>query len=363
MLKVRLAWDNQNNAFRDATTKNVLGSSRAGNAAVQVSLLAWMFVFTAVVTSTPAGAQDSANIQFNQSSTSVAVFDFLEITARVKAAASGNPFIDASLSGDFATKGSAGSTHIDGFCDSADGSLFRIRFMPSKAGAYDFHLILKSGSQSEQFAGKFQAVDEHRRGPIRADTSYPWHFVWEGTGEHYFFNGTTAYWLMGWREESTIQYSIDRLARLKVNRMRVAVAGRSSTFYGEPVMIGPRWTYFLEPWPAEHADDFRHPGFDYSHFNVAYWQKFDRMLSYARDKGVIISLVIDMNDSGVHLAAGSGDERRFIRYAAARFGAYSNITWDLGDEWRDSAMRSGLMTQAPCSNNGIPITTSQAAIP
>jgi hypothetical protein len=39
-----------------------------------------------------------------------------------------------------------------------------------------------------------------------------------------------------------------------------------------------------------------------------------------------------MNDSRVHPAAGSEDERRFIRYAVARFGAFSNITWDLGDD-------------------------------
>jgi hypothetical protein len=39
-----------------------------------------------------------------------------------------------------------------------------------------------------------------------------------------------------------------------------------------------------------------------------------------------------MNDSRFHPAVGSADERRFIRYAIARFGAFSNITWDLGDD-------------------------------
>jgi hypothetical protein len=61
------------------------------------------------------------------------------------------------------------------------------------------------------------AADQHRRGALRIDPAYPWHFIWEGTGEHYFFNGTTAYWLVGWRDEPPIQYCIDRLARLKVN--------------------------------------------------------------------------------------------------------------------------------------------------
>jgi hypothetical protein len=55
---------------------------------------------------------------------------------------------------------------------------------------------------------------------------------------------------------------------------------------------------------------------------------------------VIISLVLDMNDGHVHPVAGSADEYRFIRYAVARFGAFSNITWDLGDDlngYRDDA--------------------------
>ncbi len=45
-----------------------------------------------------------------------------------------------------------------------------------------------------------------------------------------------------------------------------------------------------------------------------------------------ISLVLDMNDSVVHPEAGSEDERRFIRYAVNRFSAFSNITWDMGDD-------------------------------
>ena len=64
------------------------------------------------------------------------------------------------------------------------------------------------------------------------------------------------------------------------------------------------------------------------------------MLRFARDRDMIISLVLDMNDSRVHPAAGSDDEHRFIRYAIARFAAFSNITWDLGDDldqYRDEA--------------------------
>ncbi len=277
-------------------------------------------------------AQGPAAIVFTQSAVQIGVFDFVEVTASLPAAVAGNPFTDSSITGDFQPTGSAIRTPVEGFCDSADGTLYRIRFMPSKSGAYTFHVSLKAGSATQAYSGTFTAIDQHRRGPLRVDQAYPWHFIWEGTGEHYFSNGTTAYWLVGWRDERTIEYSIDRLAALKVNRMRVSLAGRESVFFGEPVMIGANWTVFLAPWPAAKADDFSHPGFDYSRFNTPYWQKYERMLKMARERNMVISVVLDMGDSGVHMAAGSDDERRYIRYAVARLGSFSNITWDLGDD-------------------------------
>ncbi len=277
-------------------------------------------------------AEDSGAVVFTQSAPQVAVFDFIEVTAKLPAGAAPNPFTDASISGDFEPATSADQIPVEGFCDSPDGTLYRIRFMPSKSGSYAFHVNFKAGATTKSFSGTFAAVDQRRRGPLRVDPAYPWHFVWEGTGEHYFFNGTTAYWLLGWRDERTIQYSIDRLAALKVNRMRVALAGREKVFFGEPVMVGPNWTVFLTPWPAARADDFSHPEFDYSRFDVLYWQKFERMLKFARDRNMVISVLLDMGDSGVHTVAGSDDERRYIRYAVARLASFSNITWDLGDD-------------------------------
>ena len=45
-----------------------------------------------------------------------------------------------------------------------------------------------------------------------------------------------------------------------------------------------------------------------------------------------ISVILDIADGQIHLTPGSEDERRYIRYAAARLAAFSNITWDLGDD-------------------------------
>lgn len=273
-----------------------------------------------------------SHVSFAQSSQTVDAYDFVEITANVALPRAANPFADSDFDGSFESQDGTKHWNVQGFCDSENGSIFRIRFMPPSPGDYKYSVRYKQGWSTKSFSGTFHASDGHRRGPIRVDSKNPWHFVWEGSGEHYFFNGTTAYWLMGWNDEKVIQSSLDRLHQLKINRIRVTVAGRSNLLYGEPVITDSNWTLFLTPWPAKQPDDSYHPGFDYSRFDVAYWQKFDRALKYARDRDIIISLVWDMNDGRVHPAAFSSDERRFILYMVARFGAYSNITWDLGDD-------------------------------
>src|ERR1035437_4934886 len=274
-----------------------------------------------------------ADVSFSKPVAQVARFDFVEISATASKPDAGNPFVDASLAGTLETADGSHHWAVDGFCDSADGSVFRIRFMAPLAGDYKYSVTFKQGGFTKTSSGTFRAVEAEKRGLLGVDPAYPWHFIWQGTGEHFFFNGTTAYWLVGFRDDHTIQYSLDRLHRLKVNRLRVTIAGReASTYFGEPIMNGAAWTALIAAWQAQTPDDPLHPGFDYNRFNVPYWQKFDRMLQYARDRDMNISLVLDMGDSRVHPVAGGEDEHRFIRYAVNRFSALSNITWDLGDD-------------------------------
>ena len=272
------------------------------------------------------------HVSFAQSTRQVEVYDFVEVTAGVSWPQAANPFTDAALSGWFETADGSRRWPVEGFCDAENGGVFRLRFMPPVAGDYRFDVEYRQGSGASRWSGSFQAADARRRGPIRVDANYPWHFVWEGTGEHYFFNGTTAYWLAGWTDEKVIAAALDRLHARKINRLRVTLSGRADKYYGEPVMVGQNWTFYVTPWPAKLAEDVYHPGFDYTRFYLPYWQKFERMVRLARDRDMVISVVLDMNDSRVHPAADSEDERRFLRYAVARLAAYSNVTWDLGDD-------------------------------
>jgi hypothetical protein len=170
---------------------------------------------------------------------------------------------------------------------------------------------------------------------IDVDSEYPWHFIWKGTGEHYFLNGTTAFLLMGWDDEKIIRESLSRFHSLSINRVRVLLDGRTDHFWTEPIKPGRGFHAHLNPWVAKRPDDIAQPGFDYTQFNVEYWKKFERMLKFAREKNIIVSIILGWNDTRIHPMAGSEDERRYIRNAVARLAAYSNVTWDLGDDLDD----------------------------
>lgn len=272
------------------------------------------------------------SVSFEQSAARIESYDFVELVVKVEQPDAGNPFVDATLTGSFGRTGAGGEKSIVGFCDSADGSVFRIRFMPDAPGDYTYSVTYRQGGYAESYDGKFQATAGGRRGPIRVDPNYRWHFIWEGTGEHYFFNGTTAFWLMGWREDRIVNYSIERLHRLKVNRIRVLLAGAADIAWGDAIMAGQNFTFFLRPWIARRPESLADPGIDFARFNIPYWQKWDRMLRFARDRDVVVSVILDISTHAAQPPAGSEDERRYIRYAVARLSAFSNITYDLGDD-------------------------------
>ncbi|MEJ2010464.1 MAG: DUF5060 domain-containing protein [Acidobacteriota bacterium] len=272
------------------------------------------------------------NVSFSQSASSVNAYDFVEVTVSISSPDVKDCFTGASLEGHF-QKESGPTLHVDGFCDSGDGSIFRIRFMPESPGRYSYSIVYRQGAFTRTHNGEFTATDGHRRGIVRVDPKYPWHFIWSGTGEHYFWNGTTTYWLEGWRDEKIIFKAIDRLHSLKVNRMRVLLAGRASSYWGEPIVPGKNFTFCLNPWVAEHPNDVERPEFDYTRFNIPYWHKYEHMLRHARGENMIISVIFDIADSHVHPTEGSADELRYFRYGIARLAAFSNVTWDLGNEF------------------------------
>ncbi len=285
--------------------------------------------------------------RFEQSARRVECFDFVEVTLHLDAPPAGNPFTDATLTGEFGPAGTA-PLKVDGFCDSPDGRVFRIRFMTSLPGAHRYTVTFRQGGETLEHTGTFSARRGNRPGLVRVDPAHPFHFIREGTGRHWFWNGTTTYQILAW-DDATIAQSVDRLARLGVNRLRVAICGRTKdgTRWNEP-LVRPtdNFAFKMEPWVAARPDNQEDPGFDVTRFNVAFFQKAERLLRRARERDVIVSVIfnVDGADRGVDpfgkARMGGEDERRYYRYVAARFGAFANVMWDVANEYhlfRDEA--------------------------
>jgi hypothetical protein len=272
----------------------------------------------------------------------VQVHDFLELTLQVKASAAANPFTDVEIKASFRLDDQP-PIAVTGFCDALDGSQYKLRFLPRATGTYAYDLTYQEGSFAERFSGKFLVIPSPRKGLLQIHPDAPYHFRWEGSQEPVFLNGTTAYWLLGWEDENTIQQILNRFAANKVNRVRMALCGRthSGNRWHEPnVVSNDQFKLRLSPWALERPDDVENPGIDVTRFNPAYWQKLERVIRMARRLNIILSMVfyVDGQDPGVDpfgkALAGSDDEKRYYAYAANRLSAYSNIVWDLTNEYR-----------------------------
>ncbi len=284
---------------------------------------------------------DGGLAEFSQSAREVDAYDFVEVAVRPPAPVAGNPFRDAVLTGQFQGEKDL-PRKVEGFCDAADGSVYRIRFMPARPGRHKYTVEFRQGTKTHAHAGEFTARDSGSRGLVRVDRQRPWHFVWEGSGEHYFWNATTTYWLLGWQDDEIIRQAIDRLAGLKVNRIRVALTGRTEggERWDEPMVAHTdRFHFRLNPWPAARPDSVKDPGVDVGRYNLPFWQKCERMLAHARAKDVNVSVIffLDGADPGVDpfgkAGAGGDDEQRYYRYGVARLAAYSNVMWDVTNEY------------------------------
>jgi len=287
--------------------------------------------------SLPPVAAGARAISLSQNLAEVQTYDFAELTLRVAQPDVANPFAEVDMTGRFSKSGRP-EKRIIGFCDSDDGSVFKIRFMPSEPGEHSYTLTYREANGfTKEFKAGFRAKESRNKGIVRVDPKHPFHFIWEGTGEHYFYNGTTAYHLLSWTDDRRMLRCIDRIASTGCNRIRFLNYGRASdNEWGEGMVQSKDFIWTLCPWPAKYSTrqlKEGSPKFDHTRFNLAHWRKCEKALKRMRKLNVVASVIMLM-DRGIKDAplAGSELERRYYRYAVARYGAFSNVMWDLGNE-------------------------------
>ncbi len=272
--------------------------------------------------------------------------------------APGNPFVDVVAEAEVTTPDGT-MQHVDGFCDSPDGSRYLVRYCPSVADA-DYHILLRvrvAGAREAHKAEEtFRCVPSDRPGPVIVNPARPKHFMYAGTGEPFYHLGYTAYHLLDpTNDDETVRKTLDYCAEHAFNKVRFLLAGYPRDTDTRPPEQGggradqPRdvarrpveemWNLpnygapagevnALPAWVGEpHA-------YEFDRFNTDYWRKVERAVQAMRERGIVATCIftIEKQDLPQEYGALTEAEKRFYRYAVARLAAFDNVWWDLGNE-------------------------------
>jgi hypothetical protein len=82
------------------------------------------------------------------------------------------------------------------------------------------------------------------------------------------------------------------------------------------------------------AWEVRDGSFDFTRFDVAFWQKVDRAVRAMRDRGIVANCIFTIEKQTLQAEYGwlTENEYRLYHYAVARLAAFDNVWWDLGNE-------------------------------
>jgi hypothetical protein len=284
---------------------------------------------------------------------SVARYDIAEFTVTIAQPRFANPFTDVELNAEFRGPDKR-VAHVTGFCDSSDGSVFRLRFSPFVADAmYAYTVRLRASGLERMFKGELRSTASSAPGPVIVDPDHPKHFRYAGSGRGFYHVGYTAYHLLDpSRSDAQVDATIDYCARLGFNKIRFLLTGyprdtavrtSSDTEHGVPD-AGKRWNYGalpdrMNPLPAWVGQPH---SYDFSRFHLPHWKRVDRAIAKMRERGIVATAIITIEKQNLPQEYGrlTPAELRLYRYAAARLSAFDNVWFDLGNEhneFRDTA--------------------------
>ena len=225
----------------------------------------------------------------------------------------GNPFPDVSLTATFRQNNRA--LTVEGFYDG--GAIYKVRFMPDELGEWSWTTASNAPSLNGQ-SGVFQCVapEAGNHGPVSVRDGY--HFAY-ADGTAYVECGTTCY-AWAFQPEATQRQTIDTLAASPFNKLRMC--------------LFPKWYQHNRKEPPLYPFPRNGETNDYSTFNAAYFQHFDRLILELSGIGVQADLILfHPYDKWGYQSMPAAVDDRYLRYVIARFSAYRNVWWSLANEF------------------------------
>ena len=232
-----------------------------------------------------------------------------------------NPYLDVEIRAEFIGPGGTKKI-VRGFWNGDRDYL--VRFNPTETGKWTYRVESTPADGGLTTEGEFvvgeAASAEH--GFLRRDTRFPTSFSFDD-GTRYFMWGTTHYHLLlNARAGDRWKRAIDGAANYNINKVRFSLApgGRSAKTgryrASEPFTDEPRTALDLE-----------------------HWRTADEVVEFLHDRGMVAELILfwRMDETTVDPIKRTADER-YLRYAIARYAAYSNVIWCMVNEWNYSSV-------------------------
>lgn len=244
----------------------------------------------------------------------------------------GNPFVDYQIEGVFCHEKE--TVRVNGFYD-GDG-VYKIRFMPSFEGTYTYQI---TGSYSDApVEGSFtvSAPSPGNHGPVRVANRY--HLAYADGTPHYSV-GTTCY-AFALQKEEIVEQTFRELENGCFNKLRFCLLPKHYDFCLHDPVAFP---YEGTPMDAsvltrQNFADYMGaaPGnsWDFQRFNPAFFQLYDRIIQRLMEMGLEADIILFHAYDRWGFSKMSMEENElYLRYAAARYGAYRNVWWALANEY------------------------------
>ncbi len=198
------------------------------------------------------------------------------------------------------------------------GNVWRVWFMPDETGTWRYTYSWTDGTPGG--SGVFGVTYATNRGPLGIDPDHPHHLTY-ANGERYFWNGDSEWnFLSESFTDAERSDAIAYMAEHRVNNFLMALVDDH--------------VYDVFPWEGTRSSH------DKSRYQLSKMNAWDAVIQELLDHGIVADLWVYSDDSTSLIApAYSQDEEQFYTYIVGRFGAFSNVTWNVAlehDEYRDN---------------------------
>ena len=215
----------------------------------------------------------------------------------------------------------------------ADGN-YRLRFTPPSTGTWRFQLS-STHAQLDNATGTLQVEEAAagRRGGVIIDPDDATRFTYEN-GERYFPIAFESDWLFALDADNPsdipkTKQLVDSLAENGFNQVVLNVFAYDVNWAKDPG-LEPEHEYGqpdVFPFKGTNEDP------EHSQLNYEYFDRFDRVVDYLDQKGIVAHLMIYVWNKKVNWPeAGSPEDNQYFDYVAARYQAFPNLVWDISKE-------------------------------